>query len=195
MTSQTEQHQMEAMYRQKLEDLNQQLGGVMSRLREMETIQNEALGRLGLEKLLSISDQNEQVSIGPRGGPLISLPAGALTDKILLQHLDQATRQMREHDQTMSLMHDRWEADLGRLDLLPTALPLPGAVRLTSSFGVRADPVTHLPSMHEGVDFVAPVGTLGNTGRSTGPHLQYEVIYKGQAMHPVKALAAWSQAN
>jgi murein DD-endopeptidase MepM/ murein hydrolase activator NlpD len=195
VTSQTEQHQMEAMYRQKLEDLNQQLGGVMSRLREMETIQNEALGRLGLEKLLSISDQNEQVSIGPRGGPLISLPAGALTDKILLQHLDQATRQMREHDQTMSLMHDRWEADLGRLDLLPTALPLPGAVRLTSSFGVRADPVTHLPSMHEGVDFVAPVGTLGNTGRSTGPHLHYEVICKGHAMHPVKALAAWSQAN
>jgi murein DD-endopeptidase MepM/ murein hydrolase activator NlpD len=57
----------------------------------------------------------------------------------------------------------------------------------------------HLKTLHVKPNDVlkrqAQVGTLGNTGRSTGPHLHYEVIYKGQAMHPVKALAAWSQAN
>lgn len=48
-------------------------------------------------------------------------------------------------------------------------------------------------NIHDKVDRHDKVGTLGNTGRSTGPHLHYEVIFKDQAIHPAKALAVWAR--
>jgi len=133
------------------------------------------------------------------------------------------------------------------IESLPLGFPVEGVARLTSSFGVRKDPFTKRPAMHQAVDIGARygatiiasadgtviysgrkngygkvvivdhghgfttkyahlsktlvkkgqavktgdnVGEMGSTGRSTGPHLHYEILFQDRAYDPEKFLKA-----
>lgn len=243
-----EQQRVEAQYSARLMQLQQQLAQTAERLQQLEAGRQALFARIGLGALTP-SGISKNDKLDGRGGPFIALWPLARTS--LSGRLDETADKLGLVHRSVEQAYADWGQQHGRLDALPLALPIQSDFSLSSSFGVRSDPMTHLPSMHEGIDFVAPSGTpilatapgvvvqsryngaygnmvevehaegfvtryahlqsmsvqvgqqvrpgervglLGNTGRSTGPHLHYEVLFQGQAMHPVKAVQRWSRS-
>ncbi len=163
------------------------------------------------------------------GGPLIPVDGSTMFES-----------KVKDLDEALDTL-DQLKKEARRL---PLANPAPGHV-VTSSFGVRTDPIIGTAALHSGMDFRAPIGMearttaagvvvkagwnggygrmvevdhgqgyatryghlseilvkvgdkvtagevigrTGSSGRSTGPHLHYEIRHNGAALDPARFL-------
>ena len=197
-----------------------------------------------ISKLSGVSaKKNDSNRNAGQGGPLIN-PSKPFAENELQREIERLAESVEERNAALTALESQLMERRIKTTLLPTLLPI-NAERVGSTFGRRIDPFAGIGAMHEGIDFVAELGTpviasaggvvvtaeyhtqygnmieidhgndfssryahlskinvktgqiikreqsigaSGNTGRSTGPHLHFEVRFKGIAQNPSRFL-------
>ena len=251
VTSEFEQKRMEAVYRERLDQLKSVLDENVQEVKKLETMKNrfmELATPAAFKGRLSSKDDF-------KGGPFVSAHLqpffkSGFFRQPLQTELHQTTEQAQGVRDSLVSYETKWKNNLEWLETLPIGVPVYSDFRLTSGFGLRNDPFTGALAMHEGIDFAAEVGTkvlaagpgvvvrsdwdagyghvieikhaenfltryahlskrrvlqntpvdsgmvigdVGSTGRSTGPHLHFEIFHHGKVLNPLQVLPLKAQ--
>jgi murein DD-endopeptidase MepM/ murein hydrolase activator NlpD len=139
--------------------LRESLNTMAMRIGQMqaELLRLDSLGER-LAKLAGFKSQDLMFGQKPgQGGAPSTLPTRDLSLGDLTQQVEVLTRQMHDRGDQLGVLDSLYTADSARKKLIPTMLPVHGWH--SSNYGWRIDPFNGQRAFHEGMDFVAEMGT------------------------------------
>ncbi len=142
---------LHALYRLKLEELNQQVEGNRQKINELSQL-NKKLSEIATPTMLR--KESNRFSLG---GAYPESPQ--INQKSTLKALSITSKQISKLNQSLQEDINQLKRYISWLEAKPIKSPLRGSISMASGFGERTDPMNAKPSFHPGIDLSTPIGT------------------------------------
>src|SRR5215813_3601569 len=195
--------------------LRDSLNTMASKVGELQArvLRLDALGER-LTKVAGLKPQDFMFDRAPaRGGADSNLPAAVVSMKQLGTTLDQMAKDLEDRTDKLRVLESLLTEDSAKRQLVPNGMPVEGTVIHAAAGGVVVYADVHpqygnMVEIDHGNELVtryahaskllvkvgdvvlrgSKIAQVGNTGRSTGTHLHFEVRYRGAAQNPARFL-------